>query len=137
MKRRRSRRWPARPKLRSWQPDMPTGVNSKGHFRPRFGTIYIPHLSYQVDIVPIRKAKDRPENCCAFARNTKFGWVQLYFDEWVSPPTAVHEIVHAVQFICSNKRIDMVDEIENVAYLVDYLTAKVLGYSPNRDEKYQ
>jgi hypothetical protein len=114
----------------------PVGINSKGHFKVRFGSIFIPHLDYEVHVKPIAKVKDRPENCCAFARNTSFGVVELYFAPWVSAPTVAHECMHAVQFICSRKRIDAVEEMEHAAYLLDYLIARVLGYSTPRDEKY-
>lgn len=104
-------------------------TNSRGHFKVRFGKIYIPHLDYEVLVKPISGAKDLPDGSCAFARNVSCGVVELYFAKMASPPTVTHECVHAVQMICNSKMIDMVSEMEHVAYMVDYLVAKVLGYS--------
>lgn len=116
----------------------PVGINSKGHFRPRFQNVYIAHLDIEVRVLPMKKAKNAPAGSCAFVRNGTADdpTIEMYFNDWVSPPTAAHECVHAVQFIFDRKRIDMVEEMEHGAYLVDYLLAKVLGYSVTRDEKY-
>lgn len=35
--------------------------------------------------------------------------------------TLVHEIIHALQFICDDRGIEFTDEMEHMAYVADYI----------------
>lgn len=112
---------------------MALGINKAGLFRPRFGVHKVPHLGVEIRVRRRREA-DRlsgvgPGTLAVTRDMMGSGYVELYFADWVSPPTVAHEIVHAIQFICRRKGIDMIDELEHVAYLADYITGKVLGYA--------
>lgn len=41
--------------------------------------------------------------------------------------TVAHEVVHAVQFIAEARHINMVLEQEHIAYMVQYIMAKIMG----------
>ena len=111
---------------------MSRGINKFGQFRVRFGTIDVPHLGYTVRVKRLRRGVDGADpGWIAYAKDVGGGVAELYFNEWCSPPTVAHEVVHVVQYICRRKSIAMVKEMEHVAYLTDYLTAKVLGYRPD------
>nr|AKH47789.1 hypothetical protein [uncultured marine virus] len=41
-------------------------------------------------------------------------------------PMIIHEIVHALQYICERRNIDMEEEKEHMGYMASYLTEKLL-----------
>jgi len=41
----------------------------------------------------------------------------------------VHELTHAIQNLCKARRINMIEEKECVAYMMNYSVNRVLGYS--------
>jgi hypothetical protein len=107
-----------------------TDRNRAGHFAVRYGVVAIPHLPATVRVKRFKPGvHGMGAGTVAYARHAGFEQYELYFRERVSAPTAAHEAVHAVQYICADKCIDMTAEKEHVAYLVDYLLAKILGYS--------
>jgi hypothetical protein len=45
-------------------------------------------------------------------------------------PMIFHEIVHALQYICERRGIDMEEEKEHMGYLASFLTEQLLGLHP-------
>ena len=71
-----------------------------------------PHLPHAVAYI---KRLDR--NSCA-----------IYLPEYVMPGYLVHEITHAVQFICQDRNMAVEEEFEHLAYIAQYLTGRALGH---------
>lgn len=51
----------------------------------------------------------------------------------VCMPMIVHEIIHALQYICEQRGIDMEEEKEHIGYLASYLMENLLGLSPTKN----
>jgi hypothetical protein len=88
--------------------------------------IQIPHLAYTITLKDAyHKSMGNMPSCQKVDNGNCIIWMPKKIRKEVT--TVAHEVVHAVQFICNSRDIDMVQEQEHIAYMVQYIMAKILN----------
>lgn len=88
--------------------------------------IAIPHLGYTV-IHGIKKHNTFTMYCEKINNNS----CAIYYPKKLSTndlSTLAHEVVHALQYIAEARHINMINEQEHVAYLMQYILNEILGF---------
>ncbi len=90
--------------------------------------IFIPHLLYTI-ILKDDSHKDLSglPSCERIDNNTCILHIPKKMRKMVVVTS--HETLHALQFICNSRGIDMVSEQEHVAYLMGYIMSKIHNVS--------
>lgn len=93
--------------------------------------IYLPHLHYTIYVrLNSTVFLNRQGSECACEGIDKSS-LRLHFRSKPKPhnfPSVAHEVMHAVQWICQARAIDMVREEEHCAYIMQYILNQILGY---------
>lgn len=91
-----------------------------------YGTVYLPHLNYTIRF---RRYKHRPGigETVAWIHHEAFGRCSIYLRENATVFTVVHELTHALQYICSDQSISFTIELEHTAGLMEYLLGRAFG----------
>jgi hypothetical protein len=95
--------------------------------------ILIPHLDYFVYVKDISEGKGQPvwaEAFCQADENSKECTIYLAKNKKIPVELLAHEVLHAVQFICRRRNINMNDELENVGYLMQYIMHRICQEYP-------
>lgn len=97
--------------------------------KARACTVYLPHLNYTVVFRPFKKPPRKIENAKAWTRRDSSYKSTVYFSKSETPSQLAHEIVHVLHFICCDRHMQFEQEFEHMAYMMQYLMGRVLGYS--------
>lgn len=89
-------------------------------------TIPLPHINYKIR-VRILAPQEKDSKTLAFCRRENKHLSTLYLQRWCSPPTIAHELVHALQFICTDRLINFDAEQEHMGYIMQYAMGKILN----------
>lgn len=90
--------------------------------------IKIEHLGY---VIHFKKQKPPRGDLVACVIQEDKNNSTIYFPvklNLMNTPLLAHEVLHAIQFMCESRLIDMIKEKENVGYLMSYIMNKILGY---------
>lgn len=90
--------------------------------------IKIEHLGY---VIHFKKQKPPRGDLVACVIQEDKNSSIIYFPvklNLMNTPLLAHEVLHAIQFMCESRLIDMIKEKENVGYLMSYIMNKILGY---------
>ena len=93
-----------------------------------YGTIYLPHINYTVRIRPFQKPPDRIGKANAWIRHEDKWGCTVYFPKDQSPSEVSHELIHVLQYICVDRYMEFDGEFEHMAYTMQYLMGRVLGF---------
>lgn len=89
--------------------------------------IDIPHLNYKVGVMTrAHKDMQKQPSCERVSKSKCILWIPKQYKNQVT--VIAHEVIHALQFIASDRSIDMIAEQEHMGYLMQYIMARVLGY---------
>lgn len=92
--------------------------------------IYIPHLHYHINVYFDSEKYLTDLGIEAGTLHSK-GLIEIHFKKKPNDydfPTVAHEVMHALQFICKDRKIDMTNEVEHCGYLMQYILNQILGY---------
>ena len=99
--------------------------------------IVINHLGYTIEVLDRKKAKgkefDLLQHCVAITHKGKHKST-IYIKTPIKRnyiPVIAHELMHVIQNICVDRDIDMIQEQEQVAYIMQYALGKIMGYDYN------
>lgn len=95
--------------------------------------IYLPHINYTVRVRDLRPAPKEIAAAKAWIRRNDRHSCTIYLPKNETSCGVAHELVHALQYICADRHIDFTAEMEHMAYLMQYLMARILGYSWKND----
>ena len=90
--------------------------------------IKIEHLGY---VIHFKKEKPPKEGLKACVIQEDANSSTIYFPlklNLINSSILAHEVLHAIQFMCESRLIDMIKEREHVGYLMSYIMNKILGY---------
>ena len=88
--------------------------------------ISIPHLSYTITLKDAYRKDMDGHPCCERISNGEcIIWMPKKVRKEVT--TLAHEVTHALQFIAHSRDINMVLEQEHIAYMMQYIMAKILN----------
>lgn len=93
--------------------------------------IQINHLNYTIFVKDISKSEyndmfdmcvvKEDDNSCTLYKPNKIKKHDI--------PTLAHEVLHCLQFISEARSIDLVQEEENMGYMMQYILNELLGFS--------
>lgn len=89
--------------------------------------IKIPHLGYTLLV----KEPQKEVEFTAYVIRDNKSQSTLYIQTPIKSKdmaTLAHELVHVLQFIARDRNIDMVDEMEHMGYLMNYLFNEITGH---------
>lgn len=93
--------------------------------------IYLPHLHYTVHVKERESFKGKTDFIAVCVRDDDRNstiYIKKPIKKWAHG-TLVHEVIHALQFICESRNIDFLQEQEHVGYLAQYIFNKITGHS--------
>src|SRR5271156_5971739 len=94
-----------------------------------YQTIYIPHLNYRLRIRPLKKIPaSLPRAASAYAKREGRCTGSIYLKPNETPSGVAHEVMHILQYIHSDYGMDFDCEFEHMAYLMQWILGKILGY---------
>lgn len=91
--------------------------------------IFLDHLFYRIE-VSFSSAdflNQRGHECATeYVEN---GYIKLHFREKpkdIHFPSVAHEVLHCIQFIAKDRGIDIIEEREHCAYMMQYILNRIL-----------
>lgn len=93
--------------------------------KPKDRAIKIPHLNYTVGIKYTPHPERPHQPCCARVSNSRCDIHLLGKPKYQNSPTVAHETLHALQFIAQDRSIDMINEMEHMGYLMQYIMCEI------------
>lgn len=89
--------------------------------------IYLPHINYTVHVLTLKKGPF--ENTKAYTEKGANGRsCAVYLPKKPTPSLVAHELMHVIRYICKDRHMDFLLEEEHLAYTMQYLMGRVLGY---------
>lgn len=89
--------------------------------------IYIPHLHYTILTKPFKR-HERVPNARAYVERIDRNTVYIYLPKKNLAGDLAHEVVHILQYICSDRDMDFVQEQEHMGYLMHYILGRIMGH---------
>ncbi len=96
--------------------------------RVRYGKIYIPHLNYTLTVAPFHRAPPSIPRALAYVERTSGNTATMYVPLDGTPSAVAHEVIHVLAYICDHYGMVFEREFEHMAYLMQYMLGKILGY---------
>ncbi len=96
--------------------------------------IELPHIGYTV-IVKQRKAYPGRDSSFALCERTDLNTSTIYIETPVPrkrDSTLAHELTHVLRNICEDRDMYFQEEREHMAYIMQYLMNRILGYKYKR-----
>jgi hypothetical protein len=91
-------------------------------------TVRIPHLNYTVRFRPYKKPPASIPRAFAWVRHDDRHSCTIFMSKNEQAPSLAHELVHVLHYICNDRYMHFEDEFEHMAYLMQYLMGKAMGY---------
>ena len=88
--------------------------------------MHFPHIDYDVILHPFRVCPSKRTAyawCHRLDRNTSV----VYLPKSMIHATVAHEFVHVLQNICKDRHMNFEDEIEHMAYIMQYLMGRAFN----------
>lgn len=89
--------------------------------------IYLPHINYTVH-TRVFKYHARVPNARAYVKRTDKNSCIIYLPKRTSSSDLAHELIHVLQYICTDRDMDFVQEQEHMGYIMHYLMGRIRGY---------
>lgn len=90
--------------------------------------IYLPHINYTVKVRPLKPDPGGKPNTRAWCEHVDDWHSAVYLPKRVVPGLIAHELVHVLRHLCESRNMSFDLEREHMAYIMQYLMDKILGY---------
>ena len=123
-----SARQPKRTSKRKRAKNLALELKGSGGLRVLETKVSLPHIAYMVHFRRMIALPPHLSPAGAYIKRLDRNSCAIYLPEYVMPGYLVHEITHAVQFICQDRNMAVEEEFEHLAYIAQYLTGRALGH---------
>ena len=89
--------------------------------------VYLPHIDYTVHFRRMTAPPASIPNAVAYIQRLDRNSCAIYTREYTRVTYLAHELVHALAFICEDRRMVLEEEFEHMAYIMQYLMGRALG----------
>ena len=90
--------------------------------------LFLPHIHYTIHIRKMKSVPAELPNAKSYAEELDENNCAIYLTTKDSPPSIAHEIIHALKYMCIRRDMEFTKESEHMAYIMQYLMCKILGY---------
>jgi len=92
-------------------------------------TIYLDHLFYKIEVDFNSKDFLNQRGIECATEDVENGYIKLHFrskPKDINFSSVAHEVLHCIQFIAKHRGIDITEEKEHCAYMMQYILNRIL-----------